>query len=72
LINGFNAWITWRKQYQNTNRAQLPIFELADGRIKVNPLMDCYKLQIGTYLSTRGLPKRSKVKEGYPLIDCMS
>ncbi|MGY9061072.1 MAG: phosphoadenosine phosphosulfate reductase domain-containing protein [Rhodospirillales bacterium] len=48
LINGFDAWITGRKQYQNIDRAQLLIFELDDGHIKVNPLMGWNKAQIGT------------------------
>jgi phosphoadenosine phosphosulfate reductase len=43
----------------------LLIFELDDGHIKVNPLMGWNKAQIGTYLSTYGLPELPKIKEGY-------
>lgn len=71
-LEGFDAWITGRKQYQNTERAQLPVFELADGRIKVNPLMGWGAAQIEAYFEVHNLPEHPKVKEGYPSIGCMT
>lgn len=70
-LEGFDAWITGRKQFQNSDRSSLPFFEMADGRVKVNPLMGWSPEQIEAYFETHNLPPHPLVAEGYPSIGCM-
>ena len=37
-LKDFDAWITGRKRFQTKQRAALPIAEVSDGKIKINPL----------------------------------
>jgi len=69
-LEGFDAWITGRKQYQNDTRAKLPVFELADQRVKVNPLISWKPDQVKQYLAINQLPEHPLVAHGYPSIGC--
>ncbi len=70
-LEGFDAWITGRKQYQSAERAGVPYFELADGRVKVNPLIGWTKAEIEAYFKAHDLPAHPLVSQGYPSIGCM-
>ena len=36
-LSGFDGWITGRKRYQSSTRADVPLYEKQDRKIKVNP-----------------------------------
>jgi phosphoadenosine phosphosulfate reductase len=70
----FDASITGRKAFQSNTRAQLPRFEIdssdAQGRLKINPLIDWTEADIDAYFEAHGLPRHPLVAEGYPSIGC--
>lgn len=70
-LSGFDAWITGRKQFQGGARAELPLFEKADGRIKVNPLAHWTAAQLQDYIAEHKLPRHPLVAKGYPSVGCM-
>jgi len=73
-IGGFDASITGRKSFQSSTRANLPRFEIdnsdAQGRLKINPLIDWSAEDIAAYIAEHDLPPHPLVAEGYPSIGC--
>ncbi|RED48044.1 phosphoadenylyl-sulfate reductase [Aestuariispira insulae] len=69
-LQGYDAWISGRKRYQSSTRANLPTFESDDGRIKINPLADWDAEQIDEHYMNFGLPRHPLFYEGYPSIGC--
>lgn len=69
-LEGFDAWITGRKHFQNSQRAELPTFELADGRVKINPLLGWSAEDVADYFKKHDLPAHPLVAKGYPSIGC--
>ena len=71
-LEGFNAWITGRKRFQTTARAELQFFEKEDERrIKVNPLAHWNKHDIADYITNSRLPRHPLISRGFPSIGCM-
>lgn len=70
-LAGFGGWITGRKQFQNGQRAQLPLFEKDAARIKINPLAKWSAHDLAAYMDTHDLPRHPLVAQGYPSIGCM-
>ena len=72
---GFDATITGRKAFQASTRANLPRFEIdstdAQGRLKINPLIDWDAAALAAYIAEHDLPAHPLVAEGYPSIGCM-
>jgi len=70
----FDASFTGRKSFQSATRANLPRFEVdrsdAQGRLKINPLIDWSAEQIAAYFTEHDLPPHPLVAEGYPSIGC--
>lgn len=70
----FDASITGRKAFQANTRAQLPRFELdnsdAQGRLKINPLIDWTAGDIEAHFAAHNLPRHPLVAQGYPSIGC--
>lgn len=70
----YDASFTGRKAFQSSTRANLPRFEIdtsdAQGRIKVNPLIDWSAQDIAAYLSAHQLPRHPLVEKGFPSIGC--
>ncbi|MAI91977.1 phosphoadenylyl-sulfate reductase [Ponticaulis sp.] len=70
-MDDFDAWITGRKRYQNTDREDLPIFELdTTGKVKVNPLANWTPTDLQTYFSEHDLPRHPLEAKGYRSIGC--
>ena len=70
-LAGFDAWITGRKRFQATSREGLPRLEVADGRVKVNPLADWSQEDVDAAFAARELPRHPLVDQGYPSIGCL-
>jgi phosphoadenosine phosphosulfate reductase len=73
-LAGYDATITGRKAFQSSTRANLPRFEIdssdAQGRLKVNPLIDWSADDLAAYVAEHDLPPHPLVAEGYPSIGC--
>ncbi len=73
-LAGFDATITGRKAFQSSTRANLPRFEVdssdAQGRLKINPLIDWSGEDVQAYFEEHNLPRHPLVAEGYPSIGC--
>lgn len=70
-MDGFDAWITGRKRYQNSDREDLPIFEAdTNGKVKVNPLANWSPLDVQTYFNDHNLPRHPLEAKGYKSIGC--
>jgi phosphoadenosine phosphosulfate reductase len=67
----FDGWITGRKRYQASTRADVEFFE-AEGetRIKVNPLAHWGREDLEDYIVNNRLPRHPLVAQGYPSIGC--
>lgn len=70
-LDGFSSWISGRKRFQSSNRANLALFEVDEGRVKVNPLADWEAGRILDYARAHGLPPHPLVAQGYPSIGCL-
>jgi len=70
----FDASITGRKAFQANTRAALPRFEIdssdAQGRLKINPLIDWTPEMLAAYMAEHDLPAHPLVEQGYPSIGC--
>jgi phosphoadenosine phosphosulfate reductase len=69
-LGGFAAWVTGRKRYQGGERRALATLELADGRIKANPLAPWSASEIAAALRARGLPRHPLLERGYRSVGC--
>ena len=70
-MEGFDAWITGRKGFQNAARASLPLFEAEGERIKINPLVGWSASDVLKYIEEAGLPRHPLVAKGFPSIGCL-
>ena len=73
-LEGFDASFTGRKAFQSSTRANLPRFEIdtsdAQGRLKINPLIDWDAQRIADYFEQHDLPRHPLVAQGFPSIGC--
>jgi phosphoadenosine phosphosulfate reductase len=73
-LAGFDASFTGRKAFQAKTRANLPRFEVdtsdAQGRLKINPLIDWSAEAINDYFAEHDLPRHPLIAQGYPSIGC--
>lgn len=69
-LDGVEAWISGRKGFQAATRQQLPLFEIEDGRLKINPLSQWSKADLDAYFATHDLPRQPLETQGYLSIGC--
>ncbi|WP_337191035.1 phosphoadenylyl-sulfate reductase [Qipengyuania vulgaris] len=73
-LSGFDASLTGRKAFQSSTRANLPRFEIdtsdAQGRFKINPLIDWNADRIAAYFEEHDLPRHPLVDRGFTSIGC--
>ena len=73
-LDRFDASFTGRKAFQSSTRANLPRFEVdtsdAQGRLKINPLIDWSAEDIAAYFERHDLPRHPLVAKGFPSIGC--
>ncbi|GAB4147686.1 MAG: phosphoadenylyl-sulfate reductase [Sphingomonadales bacterium] len=70
-LKDVNVWISGRKAFQSGSRAQLDVFELAEGRLKINPLARWTAADIDAYFTEHQLPSHPLEADGYRSIGCM-
>jgi phosphoadenosine phosphosulfate reductase len=66
----FDAWISGRKGFQANTRTALPLFEMDEGRLKLNPLAGWTKDRLNAYFTAHDLPRHPLEADGYPSIGC--
>lgn len=70
----FDASLTGRKAFQSSTRANLPRFEVdtadAQGRLKINPLIDWDAQRIAAYFEEHDLPRHPLIERGFASIGC--
>jgi phosphoadenosine phosphosulfate reductase len=69
-LAGYDAWISGRKRFQASTRFDLPVFEVDDSHVKVNPLASWSAADISTYVAEHRLPPHPLVAQGYLSIGC--
>jgi len=73
-LDQYDASFTGRKAFQSSTRANLPRFEIdtsdAQGRLKINPLIDWSAEDIAAYFAEHDLPAHPLVAKGFPSIGC--
>jgi phosphoadenosine phosphosulfate reductase len=73
-LEQIDASFTGRKAFQSSTRANLPRFEIdtsdAQGRLKINPLIDWSAADIAAYIEEHDLPRHPLVAKGFPSIGC--
>ena len=67
---GLDAWISGRKAFQSVTRANLPRFEVEEGRLKINPLGDWVKDDLEAYFAEHDLPRHPLEAQGYLSVGC--
>lgn len=70
-LGGFSAWISGRKRHQSATRSSLQMFEVDEGRVKVNPLAAWKAQDVLAYAREKDLPPHPLVAQGYPSIGCL-
>jgi phosphoadenosine phosphosulfate reductase len=66
----FRAWINGRKRFQSAERAEIPVRETIDGKVKLNPLAAWTAEAIALETTRRALPPHPLVAQGYGSIGC--
>ena len=73
-LAAYDASFTGRKAFQSSTRATLPRFELdnsdAQGRLKINPLIDWDADRIAAYFEEHDLPRHPLIERGFASIGC--
>ena len=72
-LRRFDGWISGRKRFQGSSRANVAGFEVDPDRdkIKINPLAQWSQPDIDLYLKENNLPRHPLVQKGYPSIGCL-
>ena len=66
----FDAWVTGRKRFQGATRAALPVVEVENGRVKINPLAGWTQQRLDDYFVEHALPRHPLYEYGYLSIGC--
>ena len=66
----YSAWFTGRKRFQAGTRASMPVFEIVETRLRVNPLAHWDADMLADYAQRHGLRENPLVAFGYRSIGC--
>lgn len=69
-LEGFDAWVTGRKRFQGGRRTTLPVVEVENRRVKINPLAGWTPDDIDAYFVAHDLPRHPLQEFGYMSIGC--
>jgi len=70
-LEGFDAWISGRKRFHGGSRTSIPTLEMADGRLKIEPLARFTAGDLEAYTRHYDLPRHPLLADGYRSIGCM-
>ena len=69
-LPGFDILITGRKRVHGAGRARLPLFEVIDGRMRLNLLVGVSPEELERRFTASGLPRHPLAEGGYTSIGC--
>ncbi len=69
-LKNFDAWISGRKAYHNSERKTLKAFELQNKKIVINPLVNISQEKVDEYFKDNDLPRHPMFDEGFLSIGC--
>jgi len=69
-VEPYAAWFTGRKRHQSQTRAEMPVFEAINGRIRINPLAGWNTADQAAYMRKHQLRENPLVAFGYFSIGC--
>jgi phosphoadenosine phosphosulfate reductase len=69
-LTGFDALITGRKRFHGGLRVRLPVFEIVDGTMRVNPFANWSAQDVDGYYAAHSLERHPLVDGGYRSIGC--
>ena len=67
----FDAWLSGRKGFQAKTRRRLPVLELDEGKLKINPLADWDKARLDAYFAAHDLPRHPLEARGFASVGCV-
>lgn len=70
-LKPFDAWFTGRKAFQAETRAALPVFEIENDKVKINPIVRWTKADLDAYFAAHDLPRHPLEADGYLSVGCM-
>ena len=70
VLSGFDAWLSGRKRYQGGARTALPTIEIAEGKVKINPLAGWSRAEIDDTFARLDLPRHPLEAEGFLSVGC--
>lgn len=66
----FDTLITGRKRHHKGDRTRLPLAEVLDGTLRLNPLAAWSRADVEGHVTRRGLPGHPLAEQGYASIGC--
>jgi phosphoadenosine phosphosulfate reductase len=69
-LTAFDALITGRKRFHGGARLRLPVFELVDGTVRINPFAGWSAQDVDQYHAVHALERHPLVDGGYRSIGC--
>jgi len=69
-LTGFDALITGRKRFHGGSRLRLPMFEIVDGTVRINPFAGWSEPEVDAYHAAHALERHPLVAGGYRSIGC--
>ena len=69
-LKGFTAWISGRKRFHGGLRAEIPVLQMLEGQLKIEPLARFTAEDIKSYFGRYDLPHHPLVSQGYRSIGC--
>lgn len=69
-LEPYSGWITGRKRYHGGVRINLPVIELSNGKVKLNPLAKWTPDRVKSVFTERGLPRHPLEAKGYHSVGC--
>lgn len=67
----FDGWLNGRKRFQGGDRAQIPVVEFDDGRLKFNPLANVTPAALAQLYADAKLPPHPLLAHGFASVGCM-
>lgn len=69
-LKDFSVWISGRKRYQGDMRSCIPVAEVSEGKIKVNPLALWSEEQVKGFMNELNLPRHPLAARGFESVGC--
>ncbi len=69
-LDPYWGWITGRKRAHGGARGNLPLIEISNGKLKLNPLASWTQEQVNTAFDKLGLPRHPLQIAGYQSVGC--